>query len=699
MRRMQRKILELLLSERDRWVLWTPVFFGLGIGIYFALGFEPNRNTLMGICTVIFAAIVLFRRAAFLPMLVVFALVSAGALTASFRTESVAAPALREAIPFAVVEGKIDEIVPREKDTRLVLSQVRFERLPAEETPAKVSVILRGLNHADALHQGDTIRVKAGFFPPPLPAYPDGYQFNRHYYFQGIGATGYSFGTAPPEVLKAAQQETGAAAMLAQIRQRILTQFLQEMGAEAGSVAAALTMGEQRAIPEHVFDAMRDSGLAHILSISGLHMALAAGIFFVSTRFLLTLAPSFALRVNTKKLAACAALLGAFVYLLLSGMPIPAQRSYLMIALVLLAVAFDRQVTPMRSLALAAMLVLIFIPESVLNPSFQLSFAATAGLVAYYEFWRERRGRNTEEIPKKRRAFLRYWLDIVATSAIATVATMPFILHHFAGFPIYSVLGNLLTLTLVSFWIMPIIVLLLLLLPFGLEGWLILPLKYGVIGMIRIGEWVASLPNAVVDIPPLSVGWLAVCALGGLWLCLWRGRWRDVGWIGVIAGFISLLFYQPPDVLLSEDGKKIAVRSGEDGMWMLRGRPEGFQQEQWLRFARVASFEKAPKQPVDGALACDAHGCRYAWAAETLSFVYDREALQEDCAESDLIIVPEWSVYGNPRKRCEAKILDRRWLLNAGGAAIRMTDEGMHIRTVRDATGQRPWSRGLISRR
>lgn len=696
MQQMQSKIRDFLSLERSRWILWAPVCFGVGIGLYFQLRYEPSL-LLLSLLAVLAAGLLvlaLWKGRLVLPACML-ALVAFGAGDAAWRTARLDAPVLERKINFAVVDGIIEEITPRPDDTRLLLRVERFDRLPPEKTPHKVSVTVKAKLSSDALHLGDTVRVKAGFFPPPLPALPGGFQFNRHFYFQQIGGNGYAFSKAPPEVLRRAEEKGGVLAAIAEIRRTVFLQFTQNMEPQAGAVAAALTMGEQRAIPESVFNNMRDAGLAHVLSISGLHLALAAGISFFGLRLCFALIPPLAGRYNSKKIAACIALLGSFGYLLLAGWPLPAQRSYVMVALVLLAVLFDRQVTPIRSLALAAMVILLFVPESLLSPSFQLSFAATLALVAYYEHWRERTPEVKPFVERSwRQRFLRYWWDIVVTSAAATTATMPFVLYHFEGFPLYSILGNLLSLSIVSFWIMPVIVLFLLLWPIGLGDWLIPVLELGIKAMLAMAHWVAELPHAVADFPPLSTPALVACAFGGLWICLWQSKPRHLGWIPVLCGLVSLFWYQPPDVFVSDDGQKVAVRVTPQAVVMVEGRTDGFQQEQWKRFARVTEFERRSGATGKEHIRCDALGCRYRYNGHEVAITHHREALYEDCADAALVIAPDWSVRG--KRHCNGMLFDRAALTRQGGILFWLTEEGIRRQTVRDAIGDRPWSRRLF---
>lgn len=691
---LQSKILiEILWQERSRWILWLPVFYGCGIGIYFLLPEEPQflpvLSAAITLCSV--AAWHYMRGRRVLAFAVVpFCLVVTGITGAAWRTMQVDAPILLQTLSPRMIEGTVEDITFRPGSMRLTFAEPIIEHLSEDATPHRITVSLRN-NAPEWLERGDRVSVYAGLYPPPKPVIPGGFQFHRHFFFQGIGATAYAIGK---DGVTLKQKHTVGTTPLQHyikaLRSNISLWLITEMGAVEGAVASALITGEASAIPDHVRETMQQAGLAHVLSISGMHMALVAGICFFSIRLLLACFPSIAVRIHVKKWAAVIALSGVFAYLLLSGAPIPAQRAFVMAGLVLLAVMLDRSVTPMRSLALAAMFLLLVMPEALLSPSFQLSFAATIGILAWYERWLVQRKPPPEEENIYKRKLWRFWSGTLSTSGVATLATAAFVLHHFDNFPVYSLLGNVLALPVVSFWIMPVIVGVLVLLPFSLAGWLLPLLKLGIAIMIWLADWVASLPFATVSLPPLTTPALSVATIGGLWLCLWQMRWRHMGWVPVTLALASMFFYQPPDVVISADGRKIALRTEEGEAVMLRGNRSGFTQDQWRRFLRVQEFER--KKP-DAETRCDAIGCIYRKMGQKIAFTFDRSALADDCALSSLVVTPEWSVYHQKPHICNGVMVrDRRFIAHSYGLALWLTEKGYRWKTVRETLGNRPWS-------
>ena len=295
-----------------------------------------------------------------------------------------------------------------------------------------------------------------------------------------------------------------------------------------GTIAAALITGTRAAISEEDTEAYRDSGLAHVLSISGLHLGLAGlGIFFV-VRALLALSPTLALTQPIKKWAAVAAFLSASFYLLISGGGSPAVRSHLMLSAMLLGVIADRPALSMRAVAIAAVLILAFLPDEIINPGFQMSFSAVIGLIALAE-WAASRPRRDE--PRGRvlgvlRTSRRYVLGMLAASLVATLATTPFAIYHFDRAASYSLLANLLAEPIVAFVIMPSAAAAVVMMPFGLETWPLQTMGWGVHQITAIAHWVAGLPGATTLIRAWPLGALLGIVAGGLWIALWRRSWR-----------------------------------------------------------------------------------------------------------------------------------------------------------------------------
>lgn len=679
------KIIGQLQDERARWVLWAPVFLGIGIGAYFSLPFEPSFRA--GILLALSAiGLVLWQRSLWPVVLILF-----GFAAAIWRTHSIEAPVLTHPLKMTEIQGEVEEIDAKEKGTRILLKNIQLSSVPPEKTPEKLRVTIRR-SVPDTLMIGDRVHLKAGIFPPPEPAIVGSFAFNRYFYYQQIGGTGFAFGDGGLKIIQKAKTNP-LALRFANLRQNMTRWFQKDMGGAEGAVAAALVTGEANAIPVAVTESMRRSGVVHVLSISGMHLALVAAIFFAVIRFGFALLPGVALRVDTKKLAAILALVGTAAYLALSGSPIPAQRSFVMVALVLGAVLIDRNVTSVRSLALAAFLILLCMPESLLNASFQLSFAATLGLLAFYEHYYQRERKDTEEKYSLWRHCWRFLLGIVSTSSIATFATMPLILYHFEGFPIYSLLGNLIILPVVSLWIMPLLVAVTLLYPFAWTNALFPLLKKGIALMLWLSGQVANLPYAIIHTPPLPLWALIVMISGGLWLTLWQGKWRYLGLLAVPLSLSGLWFYQAPDMVISGDGKKLALRLNPDEVVMLRGREAGFQQNNWRRFLGVQNYTPK-KQAGKETFRCDKHSCIGHYNGQIVAISYDREALPEDCAIAGIIVMPDWS--GSYPYECNGKrIYDAKWLREHGATAFYLNEGGIITRTVSEWQGKRPWNAGF----
>lgn len=675
-----------LAAERDQWLLWTPAAFGFGVAVYFGLPIEPPLwlGPLLAAGST-GAAMALRRRAALLPVVIAFALAALGFTAATMRTALIAAPLLGREIGPVQVEGRLVAIEPLPSGQRLVIADPVVEDLAPDATPARLRVKLA--REDPALAVGDRIAVLAKLSPPAAPFAPGAFDFQRDAFFDRIGAVGFALGAA--RVL--AKNERGPDAFgetVSALRQAIATRILAALPGRTGPIAVALVTGSQSAIDKPTMAAMRDSGLAHLLSISGLHVGFVAAILFFALRAGLALWPAVALRYPIKKWAALAALACTFLYMLLAGSPVPTQRAFLMTGLVLLAVLVDRVALSMRLVAWAAFVVLLLRPETLIGPSFQMSFAAVMALIAAYDGSREWRLRLRAEAGPLRR-FALYVGGLVATSLVAGLATAPYAIYHFNRFTEYGVLANMLAVPLTGFWIMPWAVAASLLMPFGLERIALIPMGWGIEGVIRIAETAASWPGAVLLLPAMPLAGLALATLGGLWLCLWRSRWRWWGMAAILAGMASIAFARTPDILVSDDGKLIAVK-GEDGRLLLNARRTGLAAETWLRRAGQSERDDWPEEgsSADGRLACDPLGCLYRAQGHIVALAWSNEALPEDCQVADLVLALEPVRMDCPSA---ARVIDRFDLWREGGFAVWLAPNRIEVESVAEGRGQRPW--------
>jgi len=521
---------------------------------------------------------------------------------------------------------------------KLLLAEPVIDRVAPKDTPRHIRLSMRYTPRDVAI--GQRVSLRGGIFPLPRPALPGGFDFARHFYFQSIGAVG--FGLRPITIETEAVEE-GWQSKLKSARHNLTRKVTESLRGPEGEVAASLITGEQGGIPEEIKEAMRISGLAHILSISGLHLSLVAGVLFILIRYTLVLIPGLALRYPLKEWAAGLALLGSFGYLAIAGFPVPAQRAFMMVGLVLLAVMLDRQVLSMRSLALAAMVIMLWLPESVLSPSFQLSFAATMAILAMFESaWQKRAAE-----PWRRESLLYkpllYFGVAFLTSLAAGLATTPFVMLHFNQFTMWHILANMAASPFLSLWVMPLVVLTLLAMPFGLDAPLFWLMGKGIECVLAIAYWVSSLPYAAFSTAAPPDWGMLLMILGGCWLCFWQQRWRWAGVPFLVFGMLSVWWVRPPDMLIAPEAAQIAYRlpEQEEGYTMLYGSRRNFNAGLWQESLGIEEWIKPVDAGLGAAYQCDALGCILTLTdGQTLAIPVNPEALAEDCQQADILITP-----------------------------------------------------------
>ena len=677
-----------LLVERDRWILWLPVFFGCGIAFYFILPIEPSLW--LTTCCAATIPILLYaswhRAGAIRIVLLCLALTASGFIAAEWRARSMDAPVIPRAKLYDV-EGRVLLVEPREKGVRLLLDELSIDRLTAESTPERVRITVR--REAPGVSAGDRISLLAHLRAPSGPALPGGFDFARHAFFEQIGGIGYS--VVEPEIVRKGSVHALSSA-LARIRQFVAQRATQIVEGQSGGVAAALLTGLRGDIAEHIWSDMQLAGLAHLLAISGLHMGLIAGTVFMTVRYGVALIPWIALRWPAKKIAAAVALPFAAAYLLLAGAPIPTQRAFLMVAVALTAIMLDRNPLSMRLVAFAALIVLMFRPESLLGASFQMSFAAVTALIAFYEqhrYFGERRGD-----PETARAWwhlpMVYFIGVALTTLVAGLATMPFAAVHFQRVASYGLLANLLAVPLTAFWIMPLGLLSLILMPFGLDSWPLQAMGIGINWLLQIAKLTADLPHAGVLVSQLPEVVLPLVAIGGLWLCLWRRPWRWWGALIMLAALVVAMASRPPDIVIDRRGEMVAYRDDSGVVHLQAWRKNGFVQSVWLRALGVGQAAPWPDPWAgrEGDITCDNFGCTLDIRGRKIGIVRHAAAVAEDCHRLDLVIAVEGSSLcdGNTTK------ISGRRLWFSGGMTLKRHAQGFEIRTVADERGDRLWS-------
>ncbi len=471
---------------------------------------------------------------------------------------------------------------------------------------------------------------------------PGGYDFARVAYYAGIGAVGFAYGAAKPTMLGPAPLAVRLGQPLAHLRDLIRRRIEAALPGDGGHLAAALVTGDRGGIAQSTQDAMRASGLAHMLAISGLHMALIAGTAFWLIRALLALSAGLALNRPIKKWAAAGALAVAAVYLGISGAGIATQRAFVMLAFMLVAVMLDRPAITLRNVALAAFVILVLAPESITTASFQMSFAATVALVAGYEaltVWRERRLQldmrgATGVLGRLRRATT----SLVVTSLIAGLATAPLAAFHFQRVAPLTLVANLAAMPVVGTIVMPMALAALVLMPFGLEALPLAVMGWGLDWVTAVARQVAawSAGHGVVSAMPLLS--LGLIGSGFLWLALWRERWRLAGLVPMALALPLALAASHPDVLIDDRGITVAVRGTEGLYAVVNGKGEDFVVDNWLRADGDGRDAKEPALKTD--VACDALGCVAPLGKDGAKVAVggSARALHEDCRLATVVV-------------------------------------------------------------
>ena len=692
-------ILQQLDAERGRWMLWLPVAMGLGIAVYFELPVEPALWLAPAVAGAASIAAILApaggKARALCLGLVATAL---GFGLAAWRTSSLAAPTIGRPLFSINVEGRIADIQRLPDGRRVVLEAVRLKgsHVPAPEMmPVRVRVSLG--KGAPKLGVGDRLLVLANLSPPSGPATPGAFDFQRVAWYQQLGAVGYAL--APAVVIEHGKP-SGLVRLIDGLRADITDRILKALPGPQGGVVAALLTGEQTAVDKDINQAMRDSGLAHILSISGLHIVFIVGLVMGLIRYGVALVPPLALRIDAKKIAAVVALAAALFYTALAGAPVPAQRACAMAAFALLAVLLDRTALSLRLVAWSAIIVLAAAPESLTGASFQMSFAAVVALIAGWEMgagWRRRLHERAEQ--SKHRWLWRLAVGLgasLATTLIASVATGAFAAYHFNRLSLLGVIANLLGVPLTGFWIMPWGLLAMLLMPFGFERLALVPMGWGVDGLNAIAFHVAAWPQAATLVPSLPGASLWLMTLGGLWLCLWRRRWRLAG-LPIVAVALMLGPGRAPDLLMSEDGRVLGLRDLQGVVHVASARLDRFVTDTWARRSGQEGAKRwlASAEEQALGLGCQTGLCRWRKGPWRVALVSDERRLAEACGSADIVLS---TVDAQGRCRGPRIVIDRRDAWRDGAHALWLDETGVRRETTNAARGDRPWVPNSSSR-
>jgi competence protein ComEC len=699
-----RALAGLIAAQTDRWILWLPPALIAGAAAWLAAPVDPPwwlgpvllalgaggaagliawpsatpdgwgvlvRRALAGACGLLAAA-------------------GLGLAVAQARATLVASPEYLGGDEAVRVEGWVVANEANDNGPRLRLLVRQIEGVQAPPRYVRVSVAAAGL-----LTPGRAAHCRAVLGPPQGPMAPGAYDFARRAFFERLGATGYAYGRCRPAALAPPEswldrQRLRLAAMRAD-----LSAVIQEAApGRGGAIAAALVTGDRSSIDPQTNEALRDSGLGHLLSVSGIHMGVVGGLVFASVLWTLSLVSVIALRWPVKKLAAVAALTALAAYLAVSGASVPALRAFVMACVAFGAILLDRPAISMRGLALAALVVTIAFPESVLEPGYQMSFAATMALVALFEMMKRAPHEPALPTPGPLIGTLQWSArgigSVLLISLVAGLATDPFAVYHFQRFALYSLPANLIAAPIMSFLVAPMAAAAAVLAPFGLSD-PALELMAGALDLIAaVGATFGDRPEAVRALPrPPDLAFvLAVATL--LWACLWRGalRWGGVALFATAVG----LYATAARPVAAFDADLRAVYAHDGARWTLvqgRGRSTYARD----RLGAMLGLSPPTIERLAPAESCSVSLCT--WRRGALEIALVREAAGFDAAcRAGLVVVARAEAPADFAARCRpAALMDGADLARSGGALVYADASGVRIERAWPAEVSRPWTR------
>jgi competence protein ComEC len=691
--RLSRLIAQWALAEvaPGRLMPWLPVAFGSGIVIYFAAEREPAWWAAAGLLalTVALATAVRRRPLAF-ALASAFVALAAGFATATFTTLRDAHPVLAVPIWSAQVSGYVEMREERARSDRVV---VKVQSIEAHYMPVKPERVRVAVRKGTAPAVGSFVSFKAHLSPPLTPLIPGGYDFARDMYFMGLGASGYVLGAIKSEpATQAIGWRLRLASLIDGMREAINHRIHAVLPGDRGSIASALITGKRNAISAPVSNAFYISSLAHVLAISGFHMAVVAGIAFFFIRAGLALIPALAVRHPIKKWAAAAALVTATFYLVLSGASVSTQRAFIMIAIVLVGVMLDRSVLTFRTISIAAFAVLLLAPQAVAQPSFQMSFAATLALIAAYQYGLPWRAKADTSLAQRAALWgTREIVGLMLASFVAGLATTPYVAFDFHRVAPYGVLANLLAMPVVSAFVMPMGILGVLALPFGFDAPFWQLMGHGIDWMIAVALWVTSLPGSVGHMHAFGTGPLLLATAGLLLICLLRTPLRFGGAVLALVAALWALHAPRPDVLIAADGETAAIRGPDGRLALLTGGRDTFALKDWL--AADGDNRDPTDKTLHAGIACDAIGCiGHLRDGRMVSYAKAVDAFPEDCTRAAVVVSARQA-----QRPCAATLVDRKVWRARGAVALRWTGKSFAESFARPPDYDRPWAHSLQS--
>ena len=567
--------------ESQNLLRWSSVLIGIGVLIYFQINIQISLLTTFFLIILFFLlSLATYLYAKWKPLFICITaslLLLVGYSSILFRVHYVRSPKIHQKYEKIWIEGMVDTLEERETTKRLILTDLTIKKIPKTETPKKIRINTK--TTVTSIIVGDKVAFYGTLIPPPHEVIPDGFDFARFAYFKRIGAIGYT--VSQIKILK--KRESTYGNFIRRIRLSILEAIQKKVSQPSAGIAIALLVGDTTKIPQKEFEEIRTAGISHLLAISGMHITLVAGIFFFFIRFLLSRIQYIALRIDIKKIAAFIALLVTLFYLLIADAPVSAQRAFFMTAFVLIGVIIDRTIKPLRTISIAAIIILIMMPEAILSPSLQMSFSACLGLICGFNIIQKKVSHLINVKNRYFNKFLKYTISIMLATILATLSTTPFIAYHSIDFSTYSLISNLLIIPINDLIVMPCGILGVILMPIHAELLGFKPMELGIKAILFITKYINHLPEASIRMSKITDLSMFLFTTFGLLLILLKTNIKYIAFIFLGAAIYFSWIYKTPDILISQTGDTVAIKNGKEMYFLYSSQGERYTKKVWSK--------------------------------------------------------------------------------------------------------------------
>ncbi|CAI27106.1 ComEC/Rec2 family competence protein [Ehrlichia ruminantium] len=608
-------------NNKNSLMLWIPVLQGIGVIIYFSLPTEPQSYIVLCIVFTLFVSLiaVILKKSNCLFLSLFFILF--GFVTIYVKAHYFSGDVLQAKIYAKDIIGTVKEVSSKQSHKRVIICDVQNVKYNV----TCIRLVSR-TQWDENIEIGDRILLSAIVYPPQTAVSPFSYDFSRVSYFKKINGIGFTISNVR---LFEKRKSKKIFEYIELIRLHIYKLFLRNLTWDTANVVSALVIGKKDGISNDIMGNIRNAGIAHLFAISGLHLSFITGLFFSLSRNLLVFFGNLAESYNIKKISAVIAIIVSLIYLLLTGMSVSAERAFLMTSYVFIGILIDRRHNNFRAIAIAAFIILLCYPEAVLNPSFQMSFAAVLALIASCDIF-------TKLIIIG--DILQYFSSIVLSSLIAGLATLPYVIYHFHNFSIIGVFVNVLAIPVTTFFIIPLSLLYVVLSFVNLEFYISYALESSVKLLLYVSSYVSKIDSLILSFHAVSSVSILIITLGFLFLCLWNGSLRFLGLVVIVCGLFIGFQYVTPDILVNINN--IAVKESDGQLYSVNKNAHitGFIGLVW---AKQNGQQKLLKYNLENAkcLFCEAgKGCIYTKQKRKILIAYTSEYVIQNCLDIDLVI-------------------------------------------------------------